>query len=252
MSGLSFLKNITLASNDAVKPVTVRAKAAVNRNPETADIRIYRNGSVYPSAKLVNTCNLQYAPKDSTDKGNGFDVFSSKDFLNTKHLAEVFLFIAMVPRSEGKIDLFASCTFEEDGTPKSDVLSQGANTAGVEILEKIKEVYGIEMLEGESFMDLKIVSDSPFTTEDSIYFIPKTVSRGAKKGDVTLVRREDLTLYALVPVSMLEAETITEVEFEDAPTEEVQVPAATKAKTAKIVPVEEELDFLLDDDTLEV
>lgn len=200
---LSFLKNITLASNSAVKTPVARTKAAASRNPEKADIRIYKDGSVYPSAKLVEQCNLQYTAKDAEDKGNGFDVFSSGDFLNTKHLAEKFLFIALVSKAAGKVDLFSQTTYEENGAAKSDVLTQGANTTGKFLLEKIKEVYGIELKEGQSYMDLKIVSDSPFTTDDNIYYVPKTVSRGEKKGEISMVRREDLTLYALVPVQML-------------------------------------------------
>lgn len=236
MSGLSFLKNVSLKANSAVKAPVARAASAQSRNPTNGHIRIYKSGAAYPSEKLAASASLQYMPKDSENKGNGFDIFSSKDFLNTKHLDQAFLFIAAVPRTQGKIDLFGSTSYDENGVPKSDVLTQGATTSGERILELVKAVYGVEIPEDESYMELSIVKDSPFTTEDSIYFIPKIVSRGEKKGELDLVRREHLTLYALVPTSMLEeeeGENIEEVkeEQDDQVAEEA---AETTVKTGKV------------------
>jgi len=202
MSGLSFLKNITLQPNSLVKQAAA-PKTAVAKNPTTADLRVYRSGAVYPSAKLVTACMLEFVARDSDVETNGFDIFSSKDFINTKTLAESFLFIAMVPKSEPKVDLFGSTVYEKDGSPKADVLTQGAVTFGKELLELIESAYGITLKEGQNYIDLKIVQDDPFTLEDGIYWVPKKVSRGEKKGQVTLVRREDLTLYALAPVQLL-------------------------------------------------
>lgn len=248
MSGLSFLKNIKLQPNAAVKTVASRTAAGTSKNPEKADIRIFRNGSVYPSAALAAKCNLQYAHKDAKpeDKGNGFDVFSSGDFLNTKGLPKEdrCIFIALVPKAAGKVDLFANATYNEDGTTKSDVLTQGAATVGKEILEAIKDVYGIELKEGQSYMDLKVISDSPFTTDDNIYFIPKKVSRGEKKGEVTMVRREDLTLYPLVPVEMLGEETApTETQPVAEPEEfKLDLSAGTVASSPSLAEIEAETE----------
>lgn len=210
---LDFLKKISLQSNAVVKSPIARTKSNVAKTPENADLRVFRNGGVYPSAALVAACNLQYVGKDVEEKGNGFDIFSSKSFLNTAHLPDAFLFIALVPKNAGKVDLFASTTYNEDNTAKSDVLTQGAVTFGLELLEMIKTVYGVELKEGQSFIDLKIMKDSPSNTDDNIYWIPKTVNRGPKKGEVTLERRENLDLYPLVPVSLLGEE--------EAPIEEV-------------------------------
>lgn len=204
MSGLSFLKNVTVKPNSAVKTPTARTASAEAKNPTNADIRIMKNGATYPSAALVTSCNLQYTLKVAEDKGNGFDVFSSKDFLNTQHLEDSFLFIALVPKNAGKVDLFGSTKYDENDVPTGDVLTQGSVTGGLAILELIKSAYGIEIQEGKSYIDLRIVEDQPFTTPDNIYFIPKKVSRGDNKGQVDLVRRENLTLYALVPVQLLE------------------------------------------------
>ena len=209
---LDFLKNIKLQPNSAVKTAVARTSSAVARNPTEADIRIYKNGSVYPSDKLVAQCGLTYQPKTAEDKGNGFDVFKSTDFINTKGSGLSALFIALIPRKEGRIDLFASTTYEEDGTPKADVLTQGANTAGKEILEMINEMYGVQIPEGKDFIDLIIVTENPLNTEDGIYWIPKVVSRGEKKGQVDLCRREDTTIYPLVPLSLVnpESELVTD------------------------------------------
>lgn len=200
---LDFLKNISLQSNAVVKTPIARTKSNTAKTPTNADLRVFRNGGVYPSAALVAACNLQYVGKDAEVKGNGFDIFSSKSFLNTAHLPVPFLYITLVPKDAGKVDLFASTTYNEDGTAKSDVMTQGAVTFGLELLEMIKEVYGVELKEGQAFIDLKIMKDSPSNTDDGIYWIPKTVNRGPKKGEVTLTRRENLDLYPLVPVSML-------------------------------------------------
>lgn len=202
---LDFLKNIKLQPNSAVAAPIARTVSAAAKTPTQADIRIFKNGSAYPSAALVGACGLAYMPKDSEDKGNGFDIFKSTDFLNTKDSGAKVLFIALVPRTEGRVDLFASTTYEpETGAPKADVLTQGAATAGKEILAHIKEMYGVEIADDQDFMDLVIVKDQPLTTEDNIYWIPKVVSRGGKAGQIDLQRRENLTIYPLVPASLID------------------------------------------------
>ena len=235
MSGLSFLKNVQIASNAALGLGAGKLRTpGAAKNPETADLRIYKNGAVYPSVKLATNAKLEYQPKDSEEKGFGFDVFSSKKFLNTASLEQHFLFIALVPKSEPKVDLFSSTVYDtETGLAKSSVLDQGATTAGKEILAMIEEAYGITIPETGSYIDLKIVKDQPFTTDDNTYWVPKVVSRGEKKGDVDLVKRKDLTLYALVPVEMLE-ETVESVEAD----KEENVAPVTGAELTKQEPLE--------------
>ena len=228
MSGLAFLKNVSLQSNSVVKTPAARAKSVSDKNPTNADLRIFKNGAVYPSVALVGLFSLQYVAKNCEEKGNGFDVFKSTAFLNTKHwpAEHKVIFIASVPKSEPKVDLFGATVYDENDQPKSDVLTQGAVTAGVEILEMIKEVYGLEIKEGESFIDLVIMKDVPFNTDDNIYFIPKTVSRGEKKGQTTLIRREDLTLFPLVPASLVQGENTPAAEEEtvtELPEDEVAI-----------------------------
>src|SRR5256885_1016617 len=101
MKGLEFLKKASLVANEIVKPAVARTTVAKNRNPETADIRIYKDGSVYPSAALVTEFDLPYRNKDVAG-GQAFDVFKSSDYPNTEKWPEDerVLFIAAVDRKE--------------------------------------------------------------------------------------------------------------------------------------------------------
>lgn len=227
MKGLEFLKKASLVANEVVKPAIARTVTAKNRNPEEADIRIYKDGAVYPSAALVAEFDLTYRGKDVTPKGQAFDVFKSSDFLNTKHWAadETVVFIAAVDKVLPKTDLFSGSKFDENGEPTADVLTQGAATFGKELLETLKEIYAIEPNE-EGFIDLVIVRDIPFNTPDNIYYVPKVVSRGEKKGQSDLMRRENITLYPLVPAAMA-----TQAEIES-PAPEVAAAPTPKQKVA--------------------
>lgn len=253
MSGLDFLKKVQLKSNSEVKAPTARTSSAVAKNPEKAHIRIYKNGAVYPSQKLVDKCNLQFVAKDAEVKGNGFDVFSSKDFLNTKHLDTSVIFIAMVPKDAGKVDLFNSTKYNEDGSPMADVLTQGAATAGAAILELIENVYGVTIPQGENFIDLMIVTENPLNTDDNIYYVPKVVSRGEKKGQVDLVRRENLTLYPLVPLSLIEGndEAPTEEETKEEAGSLSEIEAEGAVETEEVIAEETEETFSLEGDVEE-
>lgn len=232
MKGLEFLKKASIVSIEATKSATARTTTAKNRNPETADIRIYKDGSVYPSAALVAEFNLAYVGKDVEPKGSAFDVFKTTD---CPHMAswgkdDKAIFITAVDRKLPKTDLFSGSKYQDDGSPKSDVLTQGSNTFGTDtLLPALKEVYGIEPNE-EGFIDLVIMRDASLKTDNEIYYIPKVISRGADKGKADLLRRENLTLFPLVPVAMTE-------EVEEAPT--VPVPAAkAKVATPELAPTE--------------
>lgn len=201
MKGLDFLKKASLAANEVVKPATARTSTAKARTPETADIRVFKDGSVFPSVALIKEFDLQYRAKDVEDKGNGFDVFKSADFPNTEKWSaeQRIIFIACVGKSEGKLDLFGRTTYDEAGAA-SDVLTQGATTFGKQLLEYIKEVYNEEPNE-QGFIDLVIARDNGMNTDTGKYYIPKTISRGEEKGGSTVVTRENITLYPLVPAS---------------------------------------------------
>lgn len=241
---LSFLSNITLASNDSVKPAFVTTKAtrsAVDRNPEGTQIRLFKNGAIYPSKELVETYSLEYQPKDSETASFGFDIMSSKSFPNTSHLPQVFLILAVVAKNLPKVDVFGSTKYYSaedvtklaaegievvEGQPKSSVIDQGNTTFGKDaLIPMLKEVYGFEFSGDQKFIDLTIVADQPLKTDDGNYFIPKPISRGEKKGEMEVVVRKDINMFPLVLSSALseEVDTKEEVAVEE-PVEEAQVP----------------------------
>jgi hypothetical protein len=206
MKGLGFLKDAKLASNEVVKPAVVRSSTAKPRNPETADLRVFKDGSVFPSAALVNEYKLGYQKKDAAEKGFGFDVFLSKEYPNTQSWPkeQQIILIASIKKDAGKVDLFSSTVYDENGEPVSDVMTQGANTFGKNLLEWVKETYGEEPTEEKPYVDLVIARTNALVTDTGIYYVPKRVSRGEEKGKVTLVTRENLTLFPLVPASWTE------------------------------------------------
>lgn len=244
---LSFLSNITLASNEEVKPAFVTSKATrsvVDRNPEGTKIRLFKNGAIYPSKELVENYALEYLPKDSEEKAFGFDIMSSKSFPNTAHLESSFLILAVVLKSLPKVDVFGSTKYYSaedvaklaaegtevvEGQPKSSVLDQGNTTFGKDVLiPMLKEIYGFEFAEDKKFVDLTIVTDQPLKTNDGNYFIPKPISRGEKKGEMEVVVRKDIEMFPLVLSSMLEEGTA------EAPQEEVKEEETPEVEVANV------------------
>ena len=202
MKGLDFLKNASLVVQEETVTKTRLFTKTASRNPENADLRIYANGSVYPSKELVAEFQLQYQPKNSENPGYAFDVIVSSEYGACKDFKRNILMIAAVEKNQPKVDLFSSTVYDKEGNPIADVMTQGSNTFGKQLLEKLKEVEGITLEEGK-FVDLLIIREYPFKTPNDIYLLPKTVSRGEHKGELTYIRRENITLYPLVPVDAL-------------------------------------------------
>lgn len=215
-----------------------------DRNPEGLSIRIFRDGSVYPSTELVSKFNLEFvsavkvgsnesanaegetkvksAFKVEGDAGCGFDIIDTELFPAFKlPSGKRIILISPVNRKEGRVDLFASTTYNEDGTPKSSVLDQGAKTFGTEeFIPMLESVYGIKFreaikdapegspkfTEGVESVDLMLVAD-PSTGEPwkkDVCFFPKKVSRGKDAGSYNVARREYVQMYALVPATMVQ------------------------------------------------
>jgi hypothetical protein len=206
---LDFLKNISIAEAETKVRKTGETKS---KFPVDADIRIYKSGAVYPSPALVAAWDLEYRNKPADPKGkpegNGIDVIDSRDWAQAKNLPMSLIFVAACARKQGKVDLFASVGYNENGEPATSVLTQGASTFGKQFLETLKEVYGApvaEELEANGFVDLSIVmSQPPFKSPNDIYHIPKVVSRGDKAGELTYERRENLNIYAMVLASTIQ------------------------------------------------
>jgi hypothetical protein len=229
---MNAFSNILQAAVAVEQPVIARKASGPRKewNPTTADIRIWGDGSVYPSQALVTKYGLDFTARildEATGKwkneagGFGFDVFDTKNYAAIQNAR--FVAIAAAPRSEGRIDLFGSCSYHSQkdalegtlpegakvGEPVTSVFDQGSNTFGKGLLVLLNEAYGVTLNE-EGFIDLEIKGvpdangvEQPFRNPNNspIYMIPKVVSKGDKAGEPTYVRRENAEIWALLPVS---------------------------------------------------
>lgn len=204
MSNLDFLKNLSLLGE--TKEMLTRASEArtkVDVTPTDADIRIFKDGRVFPSKELVEEFDLEYRPKntDPSQRGNGFDIIDSREFHQYPKDNPAIMFITAVPKKEPKVDLFGTSMYDDEGNPIKSVLTQGASTRGKEIIETLSSLYGLDkdkMFEETGYIDLIILRDYKLTTPNNIYYIMKKVARGERKGELEPIRREHLTLMPLV------------------------------------------------------
>jgi len=238
---LDFLANVTI-SDDEASASGRKGGPRKERNPEGMAIRVFKDGSVYPSSELVAHFDLEYKQALLKEKvalplkegetevkysnrfevegapGNGFDVIDTDKYPSFKVGGNRILIISPTSKASPKVDLFGSTTYEDNGTPKSDVLSQGAKTFGKdELIGMIEEVYGIvfakvavkteggselAVVEGVDFVDMVFIAN-PATGEPwalpAITFIPKRVSRGKDAGTYSVSRREKAVCYAFIP-----------------------------------------------------
>jgi hypothetical protein len=203
MGVLSFLKNgVNIAPNQATTKNPISRKK--DTNPAAADLRIFANGSVYPSATLVKRFNLEYVA-EGYPVGYGFDIFASKEFFNTMQIETPFIMISPILKSAGKVDLFGTTRFNDDQSPISSVMSQGSNNTW--LLDLLKTTYNVVPNE-QGYIDLTLVKEDDLSTEleaktNGIYNVPKQMVRGSKKGAATYVRRENIDVYVLYPTAML-------------------------------------------------
>ena len=267
MSKLGFLKNVVVAAQEQPKTNGSRG-GGVKKDWNPASglvIRLWKDGSVFPSEQLVKHFDLEYrnqlteeevaAIKEGTlekpFRGNGFDVIDSVDF-PAFQIGQRVLIIAPAEKDLGKVDLFSSVGYNDDNTPKVTVMDQGAVTFGKDFLiPRVEEIFGIVFakpaipakpakdatpeerddegkviksakpaqeatpevpaVEGVDFVDLVFVGQegdvsdipTPWTAPKPIVFFPKTVSRGEKKGESTIERRENPHMYILYPKQLL-------------------------------------------------
>lgn len=213
-----FLKNVKVEPNK--KEVKERVYSKQELNPTNgADIRVFKDGRVYPSEALAQKDNLEYAEKGNKS-GNAYDVFPSNKWNWYPKDIQQVVFIAMVPKSAPKADLFSEVTYDTDGTPKSTVLDQGAATFGKKYLvQMLADAYtqgNVETLFGtNNYVDLVIVRDAVVATPDNIYLIPKVVSRGEDAGKPTFVRRENLVLNPLGLFTAVDVASTSPAQGED-------------------------------------
>lgn len=217
-----FLKNTTLTVVEKTVAKSSTGKTAMQRNPTNgASLRLFKDGSVYPSMDAVTKYNLEYSnfvPNNNTlgyeeyVTPNGFDVIDSRKWSQYPSNAQPVVFIAAVPKKSGLVDLFASAKVE--GT---SVMTQGSKTFGLELITMLQEVYNVELFTTQKWVDLTIVDNVELPSLDGIYNVPKTVAKGENKGMVTTKRRENITVnpLALFTVEAMSTEDNEVQEFEE-------------------------------------
>jgi hypothetical protein len=215
---LGFLKNVQVIAPDK-EPRKGGGGVRKERNPLNADIRIFADGSIYPSVELVKKFQLEYgnrpATKEEEPTGNGFDIIDSDEFKQYIPVPQRCIWISPVARKNAKVDLFGTTTFNEDGTPKSSVLEQGPVTFGkTSLLPLIEEAYGMKCDEETKFIDLTLCGTPDENGQEhplllppgkTVAFIPKAKQRGDEKGTATVIRRDLPEFWCLYPTKLIEA-----------------------------------------------
>lgn len=186
----NFLTNLTLVDKG-------RVRIPKEKNPTGLTVRVFATGEVYPSGDLVDKFYLEYPVKEGIKPNYGIDIIDSKQWTPLAEYPRMLLF-GFTPKTEAKLDLFGTCRYNEDGTPKSSVMTQGTKN---EELVNLCKSFGW-LTEEQKYVDLKVITEHPVKVENDLAFIPKTVQRGEKKGEATYVRREGSKFYPVEPVDL--------------------------------------------------
>lgn len=190
-----FLSNITI--NKVEEPVkqTSKGRVAQEKNPQSGlTLRLFKDGSIYPSQELVDKYNLEYT-KDKS--GNGFDVFPSTNWNQYPKDAENVVFISVVPKNSARVDLFSQA--REVNGELTSVMNQGSKTFGLELIPMLESAYGVKLFEDKKYVDLQVVEDVAINQD--IVYVPKMVMKGEQKGMMTTERRENVVLHPLAIIS---------------------------------------------------
>lgn len=226
-----FLKTMEVKEVD--KPA---ASAPVSKIPAPGShLRLFPDGSVYPSAELVALHSLEFQPQGSAQPENGYDVFTSSDweqYGNSSAKAQPFVCLALVSKHHSKVSLFSQTKYNADQTPKSSVLTQKTNS-GEELIQALKAVYldspDGDLFEGKAYLDLIIgIGHALPKTATGIYHIPKQFQRGKEKGKPTYVRRENISVFPVIIAESQDAPA--------APSKPQEKKEATAPKTQPVTP----------------
>lgn len=172
-----------------------------------AHLRLFADGSLYPSKELVELHKLEYQPRESANPENGYDVFTSTEweqYGNSAANAVPFVCLALVSKHEPRVSLFSQTKYNDDKTPKSSVLTQ-KTTAGEDLIKALSAVYlekpEDNLFEGKPYLDLVIGLDTPLTkSATGIYHIPKVTVKGKDAGKPSYARRENIQIFPLMIV----------------------------------------------------
>lgn len=242
MGLLSFLKTAVIEDPTEKAKASSGPRKQRNPNPTFLGIRLWKDGSVFPSQSAVDKFDLEYrggtkeivpavpavgkegdenyvaakpartvfVPNPEGTPGNGFDIIDSREWNQYKGEGNL-IFLGVVPKNESKVDMFARTGYDAEGKPLTSVMDQGTKTFGTDsLISMVEEVYGTKLDDKKEYVDLAIVSETegvniPETFSKPIMFSPKKTARGKDKGTPTYVRRENMPLFLLVPQEVLEA-----------------------------------------------
>lgn len=204
-------------------------RVATPKNPTGMKIRLFKDGSVYPSVDLVTKFDLEYREKDSLSAipTNGFDIVDSRSWTQYPADGENYVFITATPKSEAKVDLFGQVRYNEDGSPVNSVLDQGSKRP--ELITLLREVYGLNpypinedgdthdaLFSNNNYVDLTVHVDVALPVGTNVFYLPKEIAKGPKKGELDYVRRENNVFHPLtVSVVEEEEEVINDSEIEN-------------------------------------
>jgi len=196
-SFFSFLDNIELSE---VIPKQQMGSSKVEKNPTEADIRVFADGAIYPSEKLVEEFNLEYQSEGSDIVENGFDLIDTALWGMLPKDTPRFLAIATVNRASARKPMLFGKYRMKDGKPVHSVMSQGSISAGKTLLSYLDVVLGVEMGD-EPYLDLKLVRERKLSSNNGIYNLPYVVAKGKEAGVIKSVRRENCEIYPLIVVN---------------------------------------------------
>jgi hypothetical protein len=208
-----------------------------DRQPTEADLRLFKNGALYPSSALIAEFNLEYIGKNEEVSVDGrvpmgLDFIASPEWGMYPKGLQALAFVGITPKTIGKVDAFKSVGYDENGAPVKSVAEQGSTTAGKILIDVLGTAYGVKVeatadVEAhvelpwvdDKYIDLIIVRDQKMQTLEEVYHLPKKASRGENKGELSTVRREKIAIHPLVikPVEFVAEKDVTEQ-----PVEEVQ------------------------------
>ena len=234
---LSFLKSDSFKLQEVDAPVKRQGGAKEwNPAPHFFGIRVWKDGSVFPSEALVNQLNLEYpdatievkvkeyeVPAGATEEEQaallkknqqrvytylaesfGLDIIDTDKWSQYPKGAPRGICVAVTPWTEPKVDLFGECRYnQETGKPMTSVMDQGATTFGANVLlPLLKEVYNLELNDEREFVDLQISTEVELVslTKAPFVLLPKVITRGEDRGKPDYIRRENVVVYPMLPV----------------------------------------------------
>lgn len=186
MGLLDFLKNAQVVDSDTLKKKSGTPGKQLSPLATLIAIRVWADGSVFPSDAAKVKFDLEYrkavitvkditpalkegepAPEKKTKNeyafpdgtGNGFDLLDSRVWNQYKGEGAM-LFVMAVPKDQPKVDLFGNVNYDEKGDPKVTVMEQGSLTFGQNVLrEAIEEVYKLKFHVAERKKDDVVIQE---------------------------------------------------------------------------------------------